>query len=85
MNRKSNPLVALVALVLLVVLVVCTCTGCTDVTEAEEPPRFKVERMTNDTHRFNTYIITDTETGVQYLYIGGDRQGGITKLEEGNQ
>lgn len=88
MRHKNNPWVALVALLLLIV--VCVCTGCsntsdsTTATEAETwSPRFTIERASElSPVRIKAYIITDTETGVQYLYVGqSSRAGGLTKLE----
>lgn len=82
MNRKHNPWVALVALILLATILVMTCTGCAvraswGDTEDDTAPRFTVEATES-----NLRIITDNETGVQYLaYVYG--QGiGLTKLEE---
>lgn len=87
MNRKSNPWVAIVALILLLVLVVCTCTGCADTTEAaeEKTDRFTIEKAKTNNVGVDVRVITDTETGVQYLYVdGGYCYGaGLIKLEEG--
>ena len=81
MNRKSNPWVALVALILLLAVIVCTCTGCIDTEGAAEtsPDRFAVEYV--DLDEFDRVrIITDTETGVQYLLVYSNRGLGITPL-----
>lgn len=85
MRRKSNPWVALVALILLLVLVVCACTGCADTTEAAEPTgeRFEVETV-GESFGGQVAIITDTETGVQYLWVKSGSGAGLTKLEEGD-
>lgn len=82
MTRKHNPLVALAALVILATILVLTCTGCTN-TETPEPGepahRFTIEDVGNSCH-----IITDTETGVQYLYFWyGSTGGGLTVLQPG--
>ncbi len=81
MYRKNNPWLSLVALLLLALILVLTCTGCAAKAQAAEPDRFTVENAGN-----GCAIITDTETGVQYLYFyhsynsykGGS---GMTKLE----
>lgn len=85
MNRKSNPWVALVALILLLVLVVCTCASCATYDNAEETeaPRFIVEEATAKKlapHQ-HVEIITDTETGRQYIFFKSSNAGGLTVLE----
>ena len=82
MNRKMNPWVSLIALMLLVVILVTTCTGCTEV-EAEEataPKRFNVEAVQYTTAG-TLFVITDTETEVQYLLIQNGYGNGLTKME----
>lgn len=84
MRRKSNTWVALVALIPLLVLVVCTCTGCGGNTaEAEDTTgeRFEVETV-GESFGGQVAIITDTETGVQYLWVKSGYAGGLTKLED---
>lgn len=81
MNRKYNPFVSLVALLLAAVILVLTCTGCTvraswDDAETNTAPRFTYEYVD---HRCT--IITDNQTGVQYLYYASGYGGGLTKLE----
>lgn len=87
MTRKHNPLVALAALVILATILVLTCTGCTN-TWTPEPdvpgPRFTVENVTNNGNGV-TKIITDTETGVQYLYYRIETSGGLTPLLPGEE
>lgn len=65
MKQKYNPYVSLVALLLLALILVLTCTGCIEASAATE------NRFTKEYHyvssRHSAYIITDTETGVQYL------------------
>lgn len=82
MRRKNNPWVALIAALLLALILVSTLTGC-GAAEAAEPesPRFVFELQENNTNLGGSYIITDTETGVQYLYIKVYKSGGLTKLE----
>lgn len=82
MNRKHNPWVALVALLLLTALLL-TIVGCTDNTDVEEPesPRFVVEDMDEIERYYDVCIITDTETGVQYLLVKYGQGVGLTMLE----
>lgn len=84
MYRKHNPMLSLVALLLLALILVLICTGCqtkAEAAETEPAPRFTVESAGN-----NCRLITDTETGTQYLfYYYGDLNnragGGLCKLE----
>lgn len=80
MRRKNNPWVSLVALLLLVTLLVAVCTGCgATQAEAEEPDRFTIEEAGYKSGLI-AYIITDNETGVQYLFIDGYMCGSLTVL-----
>ena len=75
MNHKYNPMLSLVALVLLALILVLSCTGCTIEAEAAETePRFTSEHTGN-----YCTIITDNQTGVQYLAYNGH---GLCKLED---
>lgn len=76
MNRKNNPMLSLAALVLLAIILVLTCTGCAVETSVSTEPRFTDEYAGND-----CWIITDTQTGVQYLYYDMYNAGGLCKLE----
>lgn len=84
MYRKHNPWLSLVALLLLALILVLTCTGChieTEAAETEPAPRFTMEEAGN-----GCKIITDTETGTQYLYYFHSYNGykggsGLCKLE----
>ena len=84
MRRKST-LICL--LLLLLALSVCACefTGVEGYAEAveTEPPRFNVERASDNSPYADqrVYIITDTATGVQYLFFYDYRAGGLTVLE----
>lgn len=84
MNRKHNPLVALVALLLLAVLLLCAgCSGAAAAEEPETPKRFTIESYEYLEELSIDYItiITDTETGVQYIYVDGPYSGGLTVLQ----
>lgn len=91
MNRKHNPWVALVALILLVAILVLACTGCSaeaaEDTETEKTPdRFTVTSYGgNDRGIDCIYIITDNETGAQYLMVDGYKGVGLTVLQEGER
>jgi hypothetical protein len=85
MRRKHNPYLALATLLLLALIVTWICGGCSkEICPAPyymiEPGRFTLE----ESFRSGPYrgcVLTDTETGVQYLFI---RNGGgiaMTKLE----
>lgn len=78
MYRKHNPILSLVALLLLAVILAHVCTGCAvEAEEGETAPRFTVERLGNGLR-----IITDNQTGAQYLsYSSNGYSGGLTKLE----
>lgn len=72
MNRKHNPTLSLVALLLAAIILVLTCTGCGVPTAAAEnetkpAPWFVCETADNFLGLGILYIVTDTETGVQYL------------------
>jgi len=83
MNRKKNPYVSLVALMLLALILVLICTGCRIETEAAETK--PAPRFTSEYAGDYCTIITDNETGVQYLaYARESNYGkgiGLCKLE----
>lgn len=87
MNRKYNPWVSLVALLLAAIILVLTCTGCHSVAAAEnetEPaPRFAYEAAGASLDFGLLYIITDTETGVQYLAWWHRNGAAMTELLPG--
>jgi hypothetical protein len=83
MRRKHNPLVALLALLLLALVLTFVLDGCAVQTEAatEKP----ADRFTTKFAGNGCTIITDNDTGVQYLYYrngaGSSGGSGLTKLE----
>ena len=84
MNAKKNPWVSLAALVLLVCLLATVCTNCTNTTEATgtaTPDRFTIEDQS--TQYSEIFIITDNETGVQYLWVKRGYGAGLTMLQPG--
>lgn len=80
MKHKYNPMLSLVALVLLALILVLSCTGCAVEAAAETTRRFTSERFGGP--YVDYLIITDNETGVQYLFIDGYNSGGLCKLED---
>ena len=75
MNSKYNPWISMVALIVLILIIVTICTGCKN-EAAETESRFTSEYLAG-----NFRIITDTETGVQYLAYTTAAGTGLTKLE----
>lgn len=67
MNRKHNPMVSLAALLLLATILVWICAGCTDA-QAAATYRF-TEEFAGHGGQAQLYIITDTETGQQYILV----------------
>lgn len=80
MNRKHNPWLSLVALLLAAIILVLTCTGCVTEASAETENRFTYTREYLGAYA-EAWVITDTETGQQYLYIAAGDGGGLIKLE----
>lgn len=78
MRFKYNPWVSMVAALLLAVILLLTCAACS--TEAATPPRFQV-KYAGHGEGLEIYTITDTETGVQYMFVDDVNCGGLTKLE----
>ncbi len=84
MNRKHNPWAALVGL-LLGLLLVILCAGCasTDATEPTEMAgRFVIEAHSMDGSIYGVRVITDTETGVQYLVYTNGQGCAMAALQE---
>jgi hypothetical protein len=83
MRRNHNPLVALLELLLLALIVTWICGGCSVRTEAATEKT--VDRFTTKFAGNGCTIITDNDTGVQYLYYrngaGSSGGSGLTKLE----
>lgn len=85
MRFKYNPWVSTVALLLLATILVLLCTGCATEAEATEPVeigRFSVEFAGSGfPHLGGLYVITDSQTGVQYLFVDKVDSGGLVKME----
>lgn len=84
MNRKANPWISLAALVLLggILLAVCCSCATVDAGEVTYHNRFEVTHFEIADAR-TIRIITDTETGVEYLLIGTGQGYGLTVLQPG--
>lgn len=81
MKHKYNPMLSLVALLLLALILVLSCTGCAVEAAAETTRRFTSESFYGP--YVDYLIITDNETGVQYLYIDDYNAGGLCVLQPG--
>ena len=78
MKRKHNPMLSLAALLLLATILVWICAGCgsEQVPAEETPARFICKNAEIDFSDLRIYIITDTETGQQYIAAQNIRSGG---------
>lgn len=89
MNRKHNPFVSLVALLLAAVILVLTCAGCAQAaateTEDHPGPRFACEWAGVGPAMETLYIITDTETGREYLAWDSYNGAAMTLLLPGEE
>lgn len=86
-NKRNNnwQLILFAAILALAMFAVFLCTGCA-AGEAAEPapkpePRFTFKEVENNVVGLRNWIITDNDTGVQYLYLDGGYDGGMVKLE----
>lgn len=83
MNRNYKPNAALVALLLLAIIISFVCNGCA--VETNAMTNKTMERFTREYAGNDCFIITDNETGVQYLaYVEMSNYGrgiGLTRLE----
>lgn len=88
-RANKNSSASLVALVLLLCMILVMFSGCSSddgndknayVEGAAEYQRFSVEYF-NIASYSSAHIITDNETGAQYLFYKFGSQGGLTKLE----
>ena len=83
MNRNYKTHVALVSLLILAIIVSFVCNGCA--VETNAMPHQTMERFTKEYAGNDCFIITDNQTGVQYLaYVEMSNYGrgiGLTRLE----
>lgn len=84
MYRNYKPHVALLVLSILTIIVSFICNGCA--VETTAATNKTMERFTREYAGNDCFIITDNETGVQYLaYVEMSNYGrgvGLTKLED---
>lgn len=83
MNRNHKPHVSLVALLVLALIVSFVCNGCA--VETTAATNKTMERFTREYAGNDCFIITDNQTGVQYLavieYTNYGKGVGLTRLE----
>lgn len=83
MNRKKNPWISMIALLILILVITMVCNGCA--VETNATTHQTMERFTKAYAGNDCFIITDNETGVQYLaYVEMSNYGrgiGLTRLE----
>lgn len=78
MSNKFKKIVAGIAGIAIVASL--TLVGCgTEAVASNEYERFAIDSDANGICGIS-YVITDNETGVQYLYIDGGYDGGMTVL-----
>lgn len=82
MNRKRNGWASLVALLLLLAVLAMILLGCDqqEETQAEPEYRFSKEEVYSDMYD-SFYLLTDKETGEQWIVYSGIKRGGITKYD----
>lgn len=78
MNKRQGLIVLL--LVALLVSSLCSCINKVETNQEMYSERFVTEIADNSFGFTTTYIITDKDTGVQYLYVFRGDSGGITPL-----
>ena len=86
MNRKHNPLVSVVALLLLAVILVLVCAvsaGCAATDQEDHSDRITFTDAGSGSNAKYAYILTDTETGVQYLLVKTPTGTALTVLQPG--
>lgn len=83
MNRNYKPHVSLVALLILALIASFVCNGCA--VETTAVTNKTMERFTKEYAGSDCFIITDNQTGVQYLvvaeYTNYGKGVGLTRLE----
>ena len=82
MNSNYDPKKAWIVLIALLALLLCACLATATAEEKTSDTRFVAEHVTSIGSLGKLYIITDTETGVQYLYVSDGSRAGLTVLEE---
>lgn len=80
MSRKRYGWASLVALLILAVMLVVILVGCGPRSEESEAEyRFTVEEV-GESINADVYLITEKETGKQWVYVEGYKAGGLSRL-----
>lgn len=82
MSRKRNGWANLVALLILAALLVVILAGCGSQGESDSEPdwRFAKEKVYQDAFGI-IYLITDKETGKQWVFVHDGYAGGLVAYE----
>jgi len=72
---NKNDICFTILVIVVLSMIIAACVG--NQTEASTESRFKIEW-----YRRQCQVITDTHTGVQYLFYKYSNGGGLCKLEE---
>lgn len=78
--KTAKNLLIILLLAALLSLVLCGCINKVETNQETYNERFATEIADNSFGFTTTYIITDKDTGVQYLYVFRGDSGGITPL-----
>lgn len=87
MAKRTLQIVAGLHIIALLLLIFAGCAaGEVSAAEPGDGNRFTAvkERAPGEGFAIYTYVITDNETGVQYLYIDNGYDGGLTVLQPGD-
>lgn len=84
-----NRLIALALAVVMIVAIAMIFTGCDSTADDKlEDPRFEIVETIYvkniNANLYNGYVIRDTDTGVNYLYLDGHRRACLTPLYDEN-
>lgn len=88
MRRKHNPLLAVVASFLLAAILVLLCAvsaGCAATDQEDHADRITFTNAGSGSNAKYAYILTDTETGVQYLLVKTPTGTALTVLQPGEE
>lgn len=81
MSRKRYGWASLIALLILAVMLVAILAGCGPLNEESETAyRFTVEEV-GESINADVYLITEKETGKQWVYVAGYKAGGLVAYE----
>ena len=81
MSRKRYGWASLIALLILAVMLVVMLVGCGPRNEESKTKyRFTVEEV-GESINADVYLITEKETGKQWVYVEGYKAGGLVAYE----